>query len=298
MRSAIAQDLEPDRFEVLVVDSSEDDANELLVRGLEAEAPCVLRCLRKEPEGPGPSRNLGVQHATGRYLAFLDSDCQASPGWLRHGLAAFEDDVGLVQGKTIPEPGVPHSAFQRTLEVREESFFYQTANIFYRREAFVEAGGFRADRRGDRMIVVGGEDVDLAWKVKDSGWKSRFAEEALVMHAVLPIPARRWFFEVQVGTVPRLVRWHPHLRRFFFARYFYNLNQALFVLGLLGLVVGVFQPLGFLLLLPWFIDRARQPSRTLKGPLRLVRPVLYFPRDLATFGALLSGSIRYRALIL
>ena len=298
VRSAVAQDLDPGAFEVIVVDSSADDTNEALVGGLAPDAPCRLRCFRKKPEGPGPSRNLGVRHARGRILAFMDSDCQASPGWLRHGLAAFEDGVGLVQGRTIPEPGVPHSVFHRTLEIQEESCFYETANVFYRREAFEEAGGFRSDRKGDRAIVVGGEDVDLAWKVKGAGWESRFAPDALVMHAVLPIPMRRWFFEVQVGTVPRVVRWHPHLRRFFFARYFYNRNQALFVLGLVGLGASLATPGALLLLLPWFADRVREPSRTLKGPLRLVRPLLYFPRDLATFGALLAGSIRYRALLL
>ncbi len=298
VRSAIAQDLDPGQFEVIVVDSSADESNAEMVRRLAPDARCALRCLRKEPEGPGPSRNLGVKEGRGRYLAFLDSDCQAAPGWLRSGLAAFDDRVGLVQGKTIPETGVPHSVFNRSLEILEESYFYETANVFYRREAFETAGGFRADRKGDRAYIAGGEDADVAWTVKWNGWESRFAEDAVVTHVVVRMPVRRWFLETQVITVPLLVNWHPELRRFFFARYFYNRNQAFFALGLVGLGLGFIHPLGFLLWIPWVFDRAWEPSKTLTGPLRILRPALYFPRDLAMFGALTWGSIRSRALLL
>jgi len=297
--SALAQDLEPDKFEVIVVDSSRDDRKAELVAELQQEARCRLRCFQKNPEGPGPSRNLGAKQARGAYLAFLDSDCQASPGWLREGISRFQDGVGLVQGRTIPEPGVPHSVFNRTLEVYQESCFYETANIFYRREAFEQAGGFLADRKGtSEKGLVGGEDVDLAWKVKRGGWESRFAESALVMHAVVRIPLWRWFFETRMSTVPLVVRGYPELRRFFYARYFYDQTQALLILALAGVLTGFFFPMGLVLVLPYGVKRASQPSQTLRGPLRLLRVPLYFPRDMSTLAALLSGSIRYRALLL
>lgn len=299
VRSVLAQDLTQDKFEVIVVDGSPDNRNAELLANLQTEAQCSLRCFRKTPEGPGPSRNLGAKEARGAYFAFLDSDCQASPGWLRNGIAEFQDDVGIVQGKTIPEPNVPHSVFNRSLEVFQESCFYETANIFYRRAAFAQAGGFSGDRKGSsEKWLIGGEDVDLAWKVKRAGWKSRFSEKALVMHALVPIPAWRWFFETRMSTVPLTIRGYPELRRFFYARYFFDQTQALLVLGLTGLLVAAFTPLGWILALPYVVRRIAQPSKTLRGPLRLIRALLYFPRDMATFGALLVGSIRYRALLL
>lgn len=286
-------------FEVIVVDSSRDSANVDLVADLQSEARCALSCLHKEPEGPGPSRNLGAANARGAFFAFLDSDCEASPGWLSAGIAEFQPDVGIVQGKTIPEPGIPHSVFHRSLEVLEESCFYETANVFYRREAFEETGGFLADPKGhSEKWVVGGEDVDLAWRVKRSGWKSRFAREALVTHAVVAIPPWRWFFETRMSAVPLVVSGYPELRQFFYARYFYNRTQALLTLGLLGVVGAVAHPAALLLALPYVIDRTSEPSQTLKGPLRLLRAALYLPRDLATLAALLLGSIRYRTLLL
>jgi glycosyltransferase involved in cell wall biosynthesis len=297
--SGLSQDLDPEQFELIVVDSSRDDRNAQLIAELQSEARCSFRLFRKEPEGPGPSRNLGAKEARGDYFAFLDSDCQATPGWLRNGLAEFQQDVGIVQGKTIPEQGVPHSVFQRSLEVYRESCFYETANIFYRREAFEQAGGFLADSKGSsEKWVVGGEDVDLAWKVKRSGWQSRFAENALVMHALIPIPMWRWFFETRMSTVPLVIRWYPELRRFFYKRYFFDETQALLVLGILGVLLAFLTPFALLLALPYLVHRVAQPSQTLKGPLRVARALLYLPRDIATLGALLAGSIRYRALLL
>jgi glycosyltransferase involved in cell wall biosynthesis len=297
--SAMAQDFDPDRYEVIVVDSSADERNADVVTELQPLAQCSLRLFRKEPEGPGPSRNLGAKHARGQYFAFLDSDCQATPGWLHHGIAAFVDGVGLVQGRTIPEQGVPHSVFSRSLEVYQESCFYETANIFYLRKAFEAAGGFLADVNGSsEKWVVGGEDVELAWKVKHSGWQSRFSDDALVMHALIKIPLWRWFFETRMSTVPLVIQRHPELRRFFYARYFFNQTQALLVMALLGLPLGFVTPFFLLLALPYAVHRIAEPSRTLKGPARLARALIYTPRDLATLGALIAGSIRYRALLL
>jgi glycosyltransferase involved in cell wall biosynthesis len=299
VRSAIAQDLEPEAFEVIVVDSSTDDDNTQMVAELQKHSRVVLRLFRKKPEGPGPSRNLGAKEARAPILAFLDSDCQASPQWLREGLRGFTDGIGIVQGRTIPNPEDRHSVFSRSLEVYQESCFYQTANIFYRREAFERAGGFIADRKGNsEKWLVGGEDVDLAWKVKRAGWKSRFIENALVMHVVVRIPIWRWFFETRMSTVPLVVGLYPELREFFYARYFLDKTQALLMLAVTGILVGLFFPLAALLVIPYAINRASEPSKTLNGPARLLRAAFYFPRDLATFGALLVGSIRYRALLL
>jgi glycosyltransferase involved in cell wall biosynthesis len=297
--SALAQDLEADNFEVIVVDSSSDNGNVELIAELQQEARCQLRCFHKNPEGPGPSRNLGAKEARGEYLAFMDSDCQASPGWLREGLSKFEDGVGIVQGRIIPDPGVPHSVFNRSIEVQQESWIYQTANIFYSRKAFEQTCGFIRDRRGDRENrFVGAEDVDLAWKVKRAGWKSQFAERALVMHAVVRMPVWRWFIETRIGAVPLVVGAYPELRRFFYARYFFDQTQALLVLAIASCLVGLFFPWAWCLVLPYVVKRVSEPSKTLKGPGRLLRAALYFPRDVATLGALLAGSIRYRALLL
>lgn len=298
VRSVLAQDLDAHQFEVIVVDSSPDDTNRAIVAELQQEARCPLRYFSKTPEGPGPSRNLGAREARGRFLAFMDSDCEAAPQWLREGVAAFQDGVGLVQGRTIPPPNAVHNVFSHSFRVEQESFLYETANIFYRREAFEEADGFLPDLNPRAERPMGGEDVDLAWRVKHAGWQSCFAADALVTHEVARISPGRWFIEKRLFICPRIVHKYPELRRFFFARYFFDKIQAWLVLALLGLALAALTPLALLLALPYAVTRASEPSQTLRGPMRLLRVPLYFPRDLASLGLLLAGSVRYRALLL
>lgn len=299
VESAMAQTLSADAYEILVVDSSPDDANVRMVGSLRSSSLCPLQVLTKKAEGPGPSRNLGAKNARGRYLAFLDSDCQASPGWLQAGVREFADGVGIVQGRTIPEPGVRRGTLTDYIHVESESFIYETANIFYDRRAFEEAGGFpRPDRDAHLDKPLGGEDVDLAWQVKRRGWKSRFAPEALVMHEVVPIDVRRWLYNKRLFIFPRFTREYPELRRFFFARYFFDRTHAFLLLALLGLAALPLTPWTALLTVPYVVDRGSEKSRFFRGPLRVLRGLMYLPKDLIALGVLAAGSFRYRSLLL
>lgn len=299
IRSLLLQDMAPEEYEIVVVDSSPDENNFLLVEALKVEARCRLRCLRKTPEGPGPSRNLGANTGRGSLIAFMDSDCKASPGWLRCGVAGFDAPrCGLVQGKTLPEPGAPHSVFNWYIQIEKESYLYETANIFYRRQAFEDAGGFLADMRPTAEKPVGGEDVDLAWKVKRAGWESRFVEEALVYHEVVRMKLIRWFVNHRLYICPKFIRNYPELRQFFVYGYFYEQTQVWVSLAILGVMLAPFTLWTLLLIVPYIAARGSESSRTLPGPLRLLRVALYAPRDCASFAVLVAGSVRYGALLL
>lgn len=297
VRSTLQQDLPPADYEVVVVDSTPDDSNLRALAPLVAEAGGRLTVLTKRAEGPGPSRNMGARHGSGAVIAFIDSDCQASPGWLRAGLAAFGPGVGLVQGRTIPDPAVPMRSLSRSVRVEQETPVYETANMFYRRDAFEQGGGFPPDMSPDTLHPLGGEDTDLAWAVKRRGWASRFCAEALVEHAVLPITPLQWLINRQCFIFPRLVGRHPELRAFFYARYFYDDVQAYLVLGLAGCLLALWQSPALLLWLPYAGRRASDTTRA-GGPLRLLRPLLYLPRDLCALALLCAGSLRFRSLLL
>lgn len=298
VESLLVQDLDPAQYEVIVVDSSPDDADAQVIRELQQATDRALRFFRKDPEGPGPSRNLGAREARGRFLAFMDSDCVASPQWLREGAAAFADGTGLVQGRTLPEPGRPHSVFNYYITVERESFLYEACNIFYRRSAFESIGGFLPDMDPLAERPRGGEDVDLAWRIKRSGWTSRFAPEALVFHEVARISPRQWLFNKRLYIVPDILRKYPELRAFFPARYFYDKFQAGLCMALAGAALARITPFALLLALPYAVGRAAEPTRTLRGPLRLLRVLIYLVRDTASLSILLAGSLRYRSLLL
>ena len=296
--SVFDQDLPRDEYEVIVVDSSPESENAEMLAGLAKTAPCAMRWFRKKAEGPGPSRNLGAREARGSLIAFMDSDCLASPGWLRAGIAAFEPGTGIVQGRTLPDPSKQLGVLRHYIRVEQESAIYETANVFYRKTAFDRAGGFPADLTPNANTPMGGEDILAAWAVKRDGWNTCFAADAVVYHEVLSISVWKWIVIKQHFIWPSVLRACPELRQFMFRSYFLDRPQALLVLGVLATVLAFFTHGALLALwLPYAVFRMAEPSGTLHGVFRPLR-LGYLLRDLASFCLLLAGSMRYRCLLL
>jgi glycosyltransferase involved in cell wall biosynthesis len=297
--SALAQDMAPDRFEVIVVDSSPDEANVRLIEELIAQnRGASLKILRKHPEGPGPSRMLGAQQARGRVVAFLDSDCRAQHGWLRAGLAEFREGIGIIQGRTMPDPGQTMGVFCRSLQIEEENPRYEAANIFFLRDCLADAGKPNIDSTPNDERPTGGEDALMAWRIKRKGWGSGFATEALVHHEVLPISVWHWLYEKRMFKLPWLVREVPEMKEVFYLGYFFDRAHACLALLLFGVALSPFSPFWLLACVPYVVVRASEPTRSLRGVRRILRALIYLPRDLLAFGVLLLGSLRYRTLLL
>ena len=284
---------------MVVIDSSPDDENTHLLRELAAHAPCAFRFEHKQPEGPGPSRNRGANLSKGDFIAFMDSDCYAAPDWLSGGVAHFTGEVGIVQGRTLPEPDKKLGIFKWYLHVEKETPLYEAANIFYRRIAFERAGGFPSDLTPHADHPMGGEDVAAAWKVKRLGWLSCFAPEALVYHEVVPLRVRDWIWIKHLYIWPSLLKDFPELRPFMFRSYFFDRAQALLVLLSCAILLGLMlHPLWLLLSVPYLLYRGLEPTRSMRGVLRMGRIAAYFARDVSSFVLLIAGSVRSRCLLL
>ena len=76
VRSALAQS--PSAFEVLVIDDGSTDNG---LRRLDSIQDERLRCIRKENGGVSSARNMGIELASGEYIAFLDADDLYLPGY-------------------------------------------------------------------------------------------------------------------------------------------------------------------------------------------------------------------------
>jgi len=297
--SVFAQDFPPGRYELIVVDSTPDDSVVEAMKEIAGRATCRFRLFRKQPEGPGPSRNVGGLSSAGHWIAFMDSDCQARPDWLAGArLHELDPAIGVMQGWTGPDPQIALGVFKYYVLVDKENFIYEACNIFYRREAFTQAGGFPRDLTPRSDIILGGEDLELAWKVKQLGWKSCFAGDARVYHEVFPLPFWRWVYIKRILVWPRMTKRFPGLRQYWHLRYFYEPAQFYITLLLGSLVAAFFNPWFALLSLPYVVHRASGPTGTLRGPLRLLRPCFYILRDSCSFFILIAGSVRFRCLLL
>ena len=95
VQSLIAQTCQPD--EIVIVDNSPDGDAEGMSRTARAVARCKVVYVHEPRPGVSNARNAGFAAASGRYIAFLDDDEVASPGWL---------DALLTTAETLGAPVV------------------------------------------------------------------------------------------------------------------------------------------------------------------------------------------------
>lgn len=312
VESVCRQSYPKDRYEIIVVDNSSTDGTETMMPALIKGSPCVISYYRKENEGPGASRNLGIAKAKGSIVAFTDSDCVADRDWLSSGMSAMGEGTGLVQGKTLPNPQQQQSTFSRSQTVINENGMYATCNIFYRREALDRAGGFSPDFCGLNRFGRprwGGEDTDLAWRIKKLGWKSVFAEDAVIYHHVFPMrpwevvtSLRKYQYQGLFHALPNLVKKHPELRGHLYHRYFLSRTKAFFDIFFLALLAGLaVHKIFFLFTLPYLALRSKddllwRPLREYHRGIAVIAVRAF--RDLVDLTLLLGGSIWNRSIIL
>jgi glycosyltransferase involved in cell wall biosynthesis len=294
-----AQTLEPDRFEVVVVDDGSTDGTPEVLDRLAAASPLALRLLRVERnQGAGAARTLGVLSAAGPIVAFTDDDCRPAPVWLERGLRAMSTHGHcFVVGRTDPDPVDADRLvrpFARTLRSRSTRFA-PTANVFYRREDIIAVGGF--DRR---FPSAAGEDTELSLRVRETGVDPVYEPDALVHHAVHPggfraalRDTRRWV------DIPLVLRLHPGRRdELAVRRWFWKRSHPRVLLVLAGLALGRRWRPALLLAAPWVWFRVRVDPAC-PGPRRrwLALPAVLVV-DTAEVVAMVEGSLKHRTLIL
>jgi glycosyltransferase involved in cell wall biosynthesis len=158
--SALAQ--ESASVEVLVINDGSTDQTEAVARSYGGR----VRYLEQENQGQGAARNLGLRHAMGRYVAFLDADDYWAPSFLRtcvgfleqHEEAVAVSTAFLVRrwGREVLGPGVVARSPRGSLKPRVlESFFdfwgredhVRTGTVVIRRETIDRAGFQNAELR-------------------------------------------------------------------------------------------------------------------------------------------------------
>ena len=290
LKAIMDQDLPSASYEVLVVDNASTDGTTELLRDMADASPVPFTGIRsKRNRGPAISRNVGVLNARGRIVAFTDSDCVPTRGWLRCITAAFTEGVGAVQGRTTAHPDQTQPLFNHFIETLEFDGSYSTSNVAYLREAVVAVGGFDPG-------CSYWEDVDLGWRVHRAGWRSVFAADALVYHQVLRLSAVGWVLNAwRYHVWPAKAARYPEFGSYLFGRLWSDRLHPLFQAFVLGLVLAAWRRPFLLLTLPYLLFPFR---RRLIGRWPLLRATAHMARDGVALAALVAGSIRFRRPVL
>jgi GT2 family glycosyltransferase len=287
-----AQTLPPDAFEVVIVDNASPDDTSARLAELAATTRLRLRHLVETARGPAATRNAGWRAARAGIVAFVDDDCVPEPGWLEAGLAAMTagERIGVVQGCTRKPDGAALGDWTLWRHVSRPTPYFEGCNIFYRRAALEQAGGF------DEEIGNYGEDAALGWSVVDAGWHRGYAPEALVYHDV---EERGFRFHVRTGllerNVARIAKRHPSFRRDAFWRpWAFRKENAAFTLAVAGVLLATRRPVALLLVLPYL--RLRVPPRSHPRRARLFAERVAV--DAAQFVGMRVGSLRHPIAVL
>jgi glycosyltransferase involved in cell wall biosynthesis len=222
-------------FEVIVVDQSPQQDTERAIAQLDLHHS-RLRYLHSDIVGLSSARNLGVSHARGEILAFIDDDAVATPHWIEAFARVFEEHVpqpGMIGGKIEPLWEVPRPPWyppEREFllgiyDIGDEVQLFPPgdlpigANFAIGKRLLQSVGGFdvRAGfNRRRRHSMLAGEDSLLALKIQEQGLPIYYQPAACVLHTVNASKLRKTYFlkrHFWEGATIVAIRdmQHPHL---------------------------------------------------------------------------------------
>ena len=212
VESLLAQAVHAHVLEIIAVDDGSRDATLSILS--QYKDVRVVRQVKNM--GPAAARNQGAKEATGEIILFTDADCVPGEQWVQEMVSSFEGDFTIVGVKGV------YRTKQRDLTARfvqlefefkyermkqhETIAFIDTYSAGYRRDVFLESGGFDTG-----FPVASTEDIELSFRLAAKGYRLVFNPRAYVYHQH-PVSwidyLRRKFKYAYWGAV--VMRRYPH----------------------------------------------------------------------------------------
>lgn len=247
----VSQTLDKDAYEVVIVNNNSTD-NTVEIAEKYCHSQPNFRLVFEGRQGHAHARNRGWMEAHGEYIAYLDDDTRAVPGWCDGILKAFINVTpkpAAVGGKILPwYEEKPPTWFADELEVRswgtQPGFLkpprarhgFSGANMAFPRAILEELGGFSTDFG----IVAGklrmGEDTDLFFRLYEKSPLFWYDPEIIVFHWT-PLEVTRLGFRFRRTLISGRSLAYLEKRKFYSLRYIKE--WILFFLFLLKFPLGV-----------------------------------------------------------
>ncbi|KEJ90704.1 glycosyltransferase family 2 protein [Sulfitobacter donghicola] len=198
--AAVAQ-LQYPQFEVVVV---------ACPAGIAVTEQCSalseIKCIAFDEANISKARNIGIEHAAGEIIAFIDDDAVPEPTWLRHLVApAQQGEVaamgGFVRGRngitfqnkarTLDAHGLPQNveidALQATVlhPPKGRAIKTEGTNMAFRRDVLIDIGGF------DPAFRFFLDETDVNMRLARAGHATALVPLAQVHHGFAESATRR-----------------------------------------------------------------------------------------------------------
>jgi O-antigen biosynthesis protein len=168
-------------YEVIVISDGSTDETAQIAAGFAG-----VRVIETGQLGLSAARNAGFEAASGEIVAYIDDDAIPDPDWLTHLARGFDSgEYAAVGGPNVPPAGsgsiaqcvanAPGGPTHVLLSDREAEHI-PGCNMAIRKADLEQVGGF------DPVFRAAGDDVDICWRLLDSGRRIAFAPGAVVCH--------------------------------------------------------------------------------------------------------------------
>jgi GT2 family glycosyltransferase len=183
-------------FEVVLVDNASDDRSVDFVKDNFRWVAKIIE--NSENVGFAGASNQGIEASAGEYVALLNNDTEAHPGWLEELVRAADANpgAGMLASKTLffDDRNIIDTAGhlfypdglnrgRGRLEIDEgqyddktDVFFPSGCAALYRKDMFDEIGVF------DEHHFAYGDDTDIGIRGRLAGWGCLFVPKAVVYH--------------------------------------------------------------------------------------------------------------------
>lgn len=180
--------------DVLLIDNASKDET----LGLAGKFDFVKTINTGENLGFAKGVNFGAKKAKGDYLLFINPDTAYLSGTVDEMIKAFDEKTGVVGGKLVDSKGKAEKSCGKFLGIwqtflltfgldkalggrfspEKEKYvdFVSGGLMMVRKSAFEKIGGFDANY----FMYV--EDMDLCYRMKKAGFKTKFSPSVVFMH--------------------------------------------------------------------------------------------------------------------
>ena len=193
-------------YEIIVVDNNSEDKTAQIVQNYKMTIDHIIFVQNKNNFGFAKACNQGVKMAKGKYILFLNPDTIVQPGALKILVNNIEKnpDIGVIGPMLLnPDRSLQYSIGKYptivniiadripiinkifyTEQIRHKAFYSYTrepdwicgAALMVRKSIFSAIGGF------SQKYFMYGEDIDLCFNVKRSGYQIMYIPNAQIVH--------------------------------------------------------------------------------------------------------------------